>query len=70
MEDFLRGHPEIDLRFLFMRDNWLTGKHKHKYSDWAKKLGVPYAIGTTVPEEWVQKLPGDGVLPQDGGAAL
>lgn len=59
MEAFLEGHPEIDLRFLFQRDNWLTGRHKHKYSDWAKKLGIKYAIGTEVPQGWV-----DEVLPR------
>lgn len=53
MEDFLKGDPGIDLRFIFMRDNWLTSKHKHKYSDWAKKLGVKYHVGQEVPEEWV-----------------
>lgn len=62
MEDFLEGHPEIDLRFLFMRDNWLTNKHKTKYSDWAKKLGIKYAIGTSVPQEWVDvEVPSTGV---------
>lgn len=60
MEAFLAGHSEkIDLRFLFMRDNWLTGKHKTKYSDWAKKLGMKYAIGASVPQEWV--VPSSGV---------
>lgn len=54
MEDFLEGHPEIDLRFLFMRDNWITKNHKSKYSDWCKKLGVKYAIGIRVPDEWVE----------------
>lgn len=54
MEDFLRGNPEIDLRFLFQRDNWITKNHKSKYSDWCKKLGVKYAIGIRVPDEWVE----------------
>lgn len=52
MEDFLRGDPGVDLRFIFQRDNWITKKHKSKYSDWCKKLGVKYAIGERVPEEW------------------
>lgn len=53
MEAFLKGHPEIDLRFIFMRDNWITKKHKSKYSDWCTKLGIKYHIGTEVPKEWV-----------------
>lgn len=56
MEDFLRGHPEVDLRFLFQRDNWLTGKHKSRYSDWARRLGVKWAVGTKVPEEWLRGI--------------
>lgn len=55
MEDFLGGSPGIDLRFVFMRDNWITGKHKSKYSDWCKKLGVQYYIGERIPDVWVQK---------------
>ena len=54
MEDFLRGSPGIDLRFLFMRDNWLTGKHKSRYSDWCRKLKVKYAIGTEIPDDWLK----------------
>ena len=53
MEDFRRGHPEIDLRFLFQRDNWITKKHKSKYSDWCKKLDLKYHIGTEVPQKWI-----------------
>jgi len=53
MEAFHEGRPEIDLRYIFQRDNWLTSKHKNKYSDWAKKLGVKYHIGQEVPEEWL-----------------
>lgn len=53
MEDFLQGDPGIDLRFIFMRDNWITPKHKSKYSDWCEKVGVKYHVGTSVPEEWV-----------------
>jgi hypothetical protein len=40
--------PELDLRFLFMRDNWLTKAHKSRYSDWAKRIGYPYSIGVNL----------------------
>lgn len=53
MEDFHKARPEIDLRFLFQRDNWITPKHKSKYSDWCDKVGVKYHVGTSVPEDWV-----------------
>lgn len=45
-------HPELDIRMVFMADNWLTKKHLSRYSDWCKKYGVPYAF-KTVPEEWL-----------------
>lgn len=54
MEDFLKGAPGVDLRFLFQRDNWITKKQKSKYSDWADKHGVKYHIGSEIPEEWTQ----------------
>jgi len=53
MEDFLKAYPGIDLRFLFQRDNWITKKHKARYSDWCTKLGLKYYVGEEVPEEWI-----------------
>lgn len=53
MEAFLRGHPEIDLRFIFQRDNWITKKHKSRYSDWCRKHNIVFHVGTSIPEEWV-----------------
>lgn len=58
MESVLASHPGIDLRFLFQRDNWLTKKKKHKYSDWALKNGVQFAIGDRIPDEWVNTSAG------------
>lgn len=46
-------HPELDIRILFMKDNYLTSKKTSKYSDWANKYGYIYAIGKEVPEEWL-----------------
>ncbi len=54
MEDFLRTHPDFDLRFVFGADNWLTSKRFKKYSDWAKSLKVKYAIGQ-VPDKWIEE---------------
>lgn len=45
-------HPEIDLRMVFMRDNWLTKSHSMKYSDWCDQEGIEYAIGK-IPEAWL-----------------
>ena len=48
-------HPNLDIRILLMRDNWVTKKKLQRYSDWCDKNGFPYhvsAIGE-VPEEWI-----------------
>jgi len=50
--DFKATRPDIVLRLLFQRDNWLTKKHKAKYSDWAKSHGFECAIGENIPAEW------------------
>lgn len=47
-----RDNPEIDIRFLFAKDNKIT-RSKLRYSDWAKKYGFEYAIGE-VPKEWLR----------------
>ncbi len=47
-------HPELDVRMLFMRDNWLTKTHSAKYSTWCEQNDIKYAIGK-VPEEWLDE---------------
>ena len=44
-------NPDLDIRMLFAQDNILYKGAKSRYSDWAKKNGFQYAIGT-VPKEW------------------
>lgn len=45
-------HPELDVRMLFQRDNWLTRQHKTKYSDWCEARGIEYAF-IKIPDEWL-----------------
>jgi len=45
-------HPELDIRILFMRDNWLTKQHSIKYSTWCEQEGIEYAIGR-IPDAWL-----------------
>lgn len=54
MEDFVKHHPNIDLRFVFAADNFLTKSKAGRYSDWIKELGLPYAI-KEIPEEWIEE---------------
>ena len=48
-----KEQPLLDLRMLFSHDNYLTKKGRLRYSDWCKSKGIVYAIGMTVPTEWV-----------------
>ena len=45
---------EYDIRMVFMRDNWLTRKHKMNYSRWCDLNEVQYAIGD-IPLSWCVK---------------
>jgi len=43
-----------DIRMVFMRDNWLTRKHKMTYGRWCDLHEIPWAIGD-IPIEWGKK---------------
>lgn len=53
IESVLRCNPEIKLRMLFYRDSKIAKNSKMTYSMWAEKVGIPYAIGHSIPEEWL-----------------
>lgn len=44
-------HPEVDIRFVFDKDNTLTKVSTTKYSDWCEKHGFLYAFNE-VPKSW------------------
>ena len=46
-------HPELDIRFIFQRNNYLTKQSKTTYGDWATKHGFPWCIYPNVPPEWL-----------------
>jgi hypothetical protein len=37
--------PDLDVRMFFMRDNPIRKGSKTKYSDWCRKLQIPFCIG-------------------------
>lgn len=51
-------HPELDIRFLFQADNWLTKKHKSRYSDWCKRHEFKYHVSPTgnLPKKWLKEI--------------
>lgn len=44
-------HPELDIRFVFYKDQKIPRARNLKYTDWATKNGFPYSIGI-IPVEW------------------
>lgn len=48
------ANPDLDLRMIFGADNKLNKNARMRYSDWAKKYKLPYAIGS-VPKEWLDE---------------
>lgn len=51
----IEQNPDLDIRFLFMRDNKIAKNSKTRYSDWCKKRGIPYAISEDghIPDAWL-----------------
>jgi len=51
-------HPDLDIRFVCSRDNYITKKKNKKreggmrYSDWCEKYGFGYHIGAEPPRKW------------------
>ena len=46
-------NPDVDIRFVFLRDNRITKTSKTRYSDWCEKHGFKYHVGLGVPEAWL-----------------
>lgn len=45
-------YPDLDIRFVFDKDNKLNSKSKTRYSTWCEKKGFPYTF-KTIPEDWL-----------------
>jgi len=50
-----KQHPEVDIRFVFMRNNKLNKKSETTYEDWCKRYGFKYAFDE-IPEEWLEEV--------------
>ncbi len=46
-------HPDLDLRFVFQRNNTLTRNSKTRYSDWCDKHGFKWCIYPYIPDDWL-----------------
>jgi len=47
-------HPDLDLRFIFQRNNTISKNSSTTYGDWCTKHGIPYCIYPDIPEDWLQ----------------
>tara|TARA_R110000822_G_scaffold96884_3_gene220295 strand:+ start:3268 stop:3687 length:420 start_codon:yes stop_codon:yes gene_type:complete len=56
MAQVVMQHGEIDIRMLFMRDQWCTRNKRQRYSDWCNAHQIKYAFGSTLPEEWIKEI--------------
>lgn len=50
-----KQHPDLDIRFVFMRNNPLYKGSKTTYGDWCEKHGFTYAIGE-IPPSWARSF--------------
>jgi hypothetical protein len=48
------GHPHLDIKMLFMRDNKIHKRSETKYSDWCEANGYDYSVGT-LKKEWLDE---------------
>lgn len=55
MKAVKKSNPDIDIRFWFQRDNWLTSTKKTKYSTWAERNGFPWHVGEGIPVDWIKE---------------
>lgn len=51
-----KTYPELDIRFVFQRDNFIRKGSKTTYSMWADSHGFPCCVGEDIPEEWLKEL--------------
>jgi hypothetical protein len=59
-----RQIPELDIRFVFQRDQPLYKGSLTRYSQWCHKFGFQYAIGS-IPDSWYLEPKGDRKSPAD-----
>ena len=48
-----KQNPELDIRFVFQRNNTLTRTSKTTYGAWAEKHGFEWCLYPDIPESWL-----------------
>lgn len=47
-------HPELDIRMVFLYDNYMNKSKKTRYSQWCKQKNIQYTVGSEIPKEWMR----------------
>lgn len=48
-----KQYPDLDIRFIFQRNNTLSKNSKTTYGAWCEKHGFPYCIYPDIPQDWL-----------------
>ena len=59
MLEVIRDNPDLDIRMVFSKDNWLTKSHKMRYSGWCKKNRIKFHVmkdhrKPSIPISWTK----------------
>tara|TARA_E500000305_G_C4021013_1_gene238715 strand:- start:1706 stop:2056 length:351 start_codon:yes stop_codon:yes gene_type:complete len=49
----VKQNPELDIRFIFQRNNTLSKNSKSTYGDWCDKHGFLWCIYPNIPPDWL-----------------
>lgn len=50
-----KSNPNADIRMLFYRDQKISKQSATTYTAWCKKNKLPCAVGTAVPQAWIDE---------------
>ena len=51
-----KQYPDLDIRFVFQRNNTLSKNSKTHYGDWCDKHGFPWCIYPNIPPSWLPAI--------------
>lgn len=60
MLEVKKQNPLVDIRLVFMQDNYIYKGSKTRYSDWCEKHGFEYHVVKNtkvfIPDEWLEEV--------------
>ena len=46
-------HPDVDVRMVFDKNDWLNKNHKNRYGDWCDSKGILWCV-REIPKDWIK----------------